>query len=288
MISKEERYAVILLTPALALVILLFIYPLGHSFYLSFFDFDLISGDKEFTGLHNYIWLFGQPDFLWSIARNLIYTAFVVTFNFVIGFFFAELVTQRFRGWGIVQTIILLPMLLMPVAGAITWRMLYNTEFGLINNAMAFIGLDRIPWLAQSSTALLAVMITDIWAWTPWMFLVLLAGLQSLPVSVYEAARVDGASYLRRWWHLTLPMMKPVILVVITLKSIDTFRTFDYIWVMTKGGPGGATHVLSSYGYLIGFSSFKFGTAAAVSTVAFILAFLLALVLIHFIRKRVQ
>jgi len=288
MLSKDNKYALILLTPAFALVIFLFIFPLSHSFYLGFFNYNLISGEQSFAGINNYIWLFGDPDFLWSIGRNFFYTAFVVAFNFILGFAFAELVIQKFPGRAVVQAIILLPMLLMPVAGAITWRMLYNTEFGLINNFLATIGLDRIPWLANSDTALFAVMITDIWAWTPWMFLVLLAGLQSLPRDVFEAARVDGASMFRRWWNLTLPLMKPVIFVAITLKSIDTFRTFDYIWVMTKGGPGGATHVLSSFGYLIGFSSFKFGTAAAVSTIAFILALLLALFLIRFMMRRTR
>lgn len=288
MLSKDNKYALILLTPAFALVIFLFIYPLSHSFYLSFLNYDLISGEQSFAGFKNYIRLFGDPDFLWSMARNLFYTAFVVTFNFIIGFAFAELVIQKFPGRGIIQAVILLPMLLMPAADAITWRMLYNTEFGLINNFLATIGLDRVTWLAKSSTALLAVMIADIWAWTPWMFLVLLAGLQSLPQEVFEAARVDGASTFKRWWNLTLPLMKPVIFVAVTLKSVDTFRTFDYIWIMTKGGPGGATHVLSSFGYLIGFSTFRFGTAAAVSTVAFILAFLLALGLIRFLMRRTQ
>lgn len=288
MFSKNQKYALILLTPAFALVIFLFIFPLSHSFYLSFFKYDLISGKQSFAGINNYIWLFRDPDFLWSIGRNFFYTAFVVTFNFILGFAFAELAIQKLPGRGVIQAIILLPMLLMPAADAITWRMLYNTEFGLINNFLATIGLDRVTWLANSNTALFAVMIADIWAWTPWMFLVLLAGLQSLPQDVFEAARVDGASVLKRWWHLTLPLMKPVIFVAITLKSIDTFRTFDYIWIMTKGGPGGATHILSSYGYLIGFSSFRFGIAAAVSTIAFVLAFIMAFLLIRYMMRRTR
>ena len=165
----------------------------------------------------------------------------VVTANFVIGMTLALLTYKEARGVRVLRLIYTLPMMFIPSATAITWALLYNEEFGLINHFLKLFGVTPRMWLAQGSTGFIAVMITDIWGWVPFMYLILLAGLQSLPNEPMEAAKIDGAGSWKTFWYVTLPMLKPTIAIGITLKTMGVFKTFEYIWIMTKGGPGDET-----------------------------------------------
>ena len=152
---------------------------------------------------------------------------------------------------------------------------MYNYDIGVINNVANSLHILRVDWLGDPKMALISVLITDIWAWTPWMFLILLAGLEGLPAETIEAARIDGASGLRLIWMIMLPMMRPIYQVAISLKAIDTFRTFDYVWVMTGGGPGSSSDILSTYIYKSAFKNLAYGYSAAISLV--VLVFTVAL-----------
>ena len=222
-----------------------------------------------------------------ALGRNIIYVLIVLVFNFIIGFWMALVCNEKFPGAKLLRGIILIPMLLIPVAAATLWRFMYHPSFGLVNKLLNLIGLPAKNWLSDPGTALYAVIFTDIWAWTPWMFLILYAGLQGLDKSEVEAAKIDGATYLQRLWYIIIPTMKPVIFSALFLKGIDTFRAFDYVWVMTQGGPGGATHILSTYVYRIAFELLKYGSGSAYAIIVMILTIILSIPVVRYtIRER--
>lgn len=275
-----------MIVPALIVASVLFFYPVIRTFYLSLYEYSPVFNVDRFNGLNNYFQIFNGSTFRLTILRTIIYTIGVVGADFLIGMGFALLTYKRFKGVKIVRTILTIPMLFIPAAAGITWTLLYNEDIGVINIFLRSIGLKGKMWLAFSNSALPAIMITDIWAWTPFMYLILLAGLQSLPLSPFEAAKVEGASSFQRFWYLTLPMLKPVITIGIIIKSLDTFRTFVYVWVMTRGGPGDASQVLSTLIYRKIFMDFNFGFGSSMAVVAFIFAFIIASLLIVIASRR--
>jgi multiple sugar transport system permease protein len=186
------------------------------------------------------------------------------------------------------RVILILPILFIPAAAGMTWALLYDGEVGLINHFLRSIGLKPKMWLASGSTGFPAVMITDIWAWTPFSYLILLAGLQSLPTEPFEAAEVDGASSLQRFWHLTLPMMKPIIAIVTVIRSLHTFRTFVFIWTMTRGGPGDSTQVMSTLIFVRAFRNFRYGLGSTMAVITLLIAVVLSLFLIALFKERAR
>ena len=171
------------------------------------------------------------------------------------------------------RTLIILPMSITPIVVGLMWRILYNPSFGLINSTLASLGIAGPEWLGSRDTALLSVILVDVWQWTPFMFLMMTAELQSLPIEPFEAARVDGASGLQTFQLITLPMMKPIILIALLFRIIDGFKvsTFDPIFIMTKGGPGSITQTLNIYAFLTGFEWFNLGYASAIVVCALLL-----------------
>ena len=170
--------------------------PVGRGVHISLTDLDFLRNSNEFIGLANYGRALSDPDFYWSLGRNLIYVVVVVVFNFLIGFGMAMVCNRRFAGERVVRTVLIVPMLLIPVAAATLWRFMYNYDIGVINKTLVSLGIGRVNWLGNLDMVLYSIIITDIWAWTPWMFLILLAGLEGIPTEQVEAARIDGASGL--------------------------------------------------------------------------------------------
>lgn len=276
----------LMIIPVLVAVALFFVYPLVRVFYLGFFRASPVYGTK-FVGFGNYIQIFADRAFILTIVRNLVYVGVVVGANFLIGMGFALLTYKEVRGVKILRIILIVPMLFIPAAAAITWALLYDEEIGLINHFLKFIGLGSRMWLASGKTGFPAVMITDVWAWTPFVYLILLAGLQSLPQEPFEAAEIDGASSLQKFCYVTLPMMKPAVTVAIIMKSLDTFRTFVYMWIMTRGGPGDSTQVLSTLIFAKAFRHFRYGIGSSMGVITVLLAFVLAFTLIIAFREKV-
>jgi len=175
--------------------------------------------------------------------------------------------SKKIAGQSIIRTLFLIPLMLVPVVVAMVWKMLYHPSYGVINYLLSEVSFARINWLADKSVALYSVIITDIWEWTPLMFLILLSGILSLPEDPFEAAEIDGASKTQLFLYITLPLLKSIIAVALLIRVIDAFKLFDIIWVLTQGGPGISTETLSYYTYLKGFKHFDMGYAAALSFV---------------------
>jgi ABC-type sugar transport system permease subunit len=269
--------------PALVCVVLFVVLPLAYAVWLSLRNYNLQFGTNRFIGLANYTRALADTDFHFAFGRTLLYVVVVVTADFVIGFSQALLLYRLSSGWSrALRGVFMLPILLIPSAAAMLWRMvMYNPPFQEFNRVL---GLpESFSILAQPNTAFWGIVLTVIWAWSPWVFLLLLGGLESLDTAPLEAAALDGASFWRTVWDIILPMMRPVIFVTLGFKAIDSFLTFPFPWVMTEGGPAGSSHVLSTYIYENAFKFLNYGygsalallmllAGAAVSTVGIVFA----------------
>ncbi len=255
------------LAPAFITIVVLVGVPTGYAIYLSLMDYDFFLGLNTFTGLANYSAILHDLSFLRAFLRTTLYVTVVNAANFGIAFPMAIVISQMKSRWrSILVVLFVLPMLLIPVAAATFWRMImYSPPYAEFNRLFG-IGLDQ-SLLASSDTALWAVMLVDIWGWTPWVFLPLLGGLEGLDPEPLEAAQIEGASGLRIIWNIILPLLKPIIIVVLSIKAIQTFQVFSYIWAITRGGPGGSSHSLSTYIYSKAFTVLNYGYGSALSMV---------------------
>jgi multiple sugar transport system permease protein len=272
------------LLPAVLFLVFTSLYPLAYSLILTFFRWDLkVSPQMTFIGLNNYRHAFTDAEFLNSLTVTLIFVIVTVAVETVLGMAIALLVTRETSRGRVVRSLLLIPMVMTPVVVGVLWRMLFNPDFGLFNYILSQFGADptKLLWLGNPRLALWAVMITDIWEWTPFVVLCFVAGLTSLPVDTFRAARVDGASSWRIFWRLTLPLLRPVILVTVLLRFLDAFKVVDTVYVMTYGGPGNATKLLSFFIYETGLKYFNIGYASTVSWLFIILMFILTFSLIR-------
>lgn len=274
--------------PALIAMIAILLYPLGYSFVMSFHRWDLASPSQHFVGLANYSDMLTNRGFQQSLRVQLIFSVISISIEVVAGIAIAVLVNGKLRGMKPARTLLLVPPMIAPVVVGLNFRWLFNGQYGLVNAGLRWVGLPEAPWLSDPSWALASVIIADVWQNTPLMVLLFLAGLQSLPQEPIEAAQVDGATSWNIFWHITLPLMRPVLMIALMLRIIDTFRTFDVIWLMTQGGPGGATNVVTVNAYLLAFQSADFGHASAVSYIAMFLSFVLLGVLYGLPRLRAR
>jgi multiple sugar transport system permease protein len=280
-----ERYIQYwLVLPAALTMCAVLVYPLAYSLWISFFDWNIAEVGRPFVGLRNYVEAFTNSSSQFIFVQNIGFTIVCLALEFVIGMALALLMARRFVGRGLARTLLLLPMLTAPVLAGFNFRWIFNDRFGLANQLLLKIGLDPLPWLADANLARLAVVVVTIWQGIPFMMLLLLAGLESLPTAPFEAATIDGASAWQRFLHITLPLLRPVIVVAASLRIIDLFRTFDTIYIMTFGGPGHATELIPFYIYRSAFSSGRFGYASALSYVALLLTLLMLIPL--FYRRR--
>ncbi|MFH5822418.1 carbohydrate ABC transporter permease [Georgenia sp. AZ-5] len=266
--------------PALVAILALIVVPLGYAVFLSLRRYDLRRGIDEFVGLQNYAEILsgGDPAFVASLLRTLLYVVVVITADFLIGFTQALLLfSMRPAVAKVFRMLFMLPILIIPTASAVFWRTIMwappNQQF------LRTLGLEGVipPPLGESSLALWAIIITVIWAWSPWVFLLLAGGLDSLDRNVIDAARVDGASYVQRLRHIILPLMKPVIFVTLSFKAVDSFLSFPFIWVMTEGGPGGSTHLMSTYIYEQAFQFLNYGFGSALAIVMLLISSVLSI-----------
>ncbi len=286
--SWQKGY--LLASPALIAMIAILIYPLGYSFVMSFYRWDLASPSQYFVGLSNYRDTFNSLGFQQTLRVQLIFSFVTIAIEVVAGIGVAVLVNSKLRGLKLARTLLLVPPMIAPAVVGLNFRWLFNGQYGLVNAILRYLGLPEAPWLSDPNWALASVMIADIWQNTPLLVLLFLAGLQSLPQEPIEAAQVDGASPWGIFWHITLPLLRPVIMIVLMLRIIDTFRTFDVIWLMTQGGPGGATNLVTVNAYLLAFQSASFGHASAVSYIALFLSpiFLALLYGVPWMRRRLR
>lgn len=275
----------LLLAPALLLLLALIIYPLVDSLRLSFTDYNFALPITRFVGMSNYVTALTDRAFYHSLRITITYASASTAACLVLGLATATLLNRQFPLKRLVTTLLLLPMTVTPVVSGMLWTLLYQPDFSVYNYFLSLVGLKPLPWLTNPQAALLAVIIVDVWQWTPFFTLILLSGLTSLPEEPYEAAKMDGASSLKAFYYITLPLLKPAILVAVLLRLIDAFRSFDTVFVMTNGGPGNATELLSLHIYRTGFINKFMGEAAALGYLFLIILTIIVTYLIKFMRR---
>jgi multiple sugar transport system permease protein len=281
---RELLLPYLLVAPALAVLLALSIYPLIYSVTISLQQ-ETASGIV--WTLAHFKRLATDNFFRTAMAHTFVYAIAALTCEFVLGLALALLLNQQMRGRGVFRASLLVPMMLPTVVVGIVWRLLLNPNFGAINGTLKQLGVDTesLTWTASPRLAFVAVIAVDIWQWTPFVFLVLLAGLQAIPQEPYEAALVDGSSRWQTFRHVTLPLLKPAILIVLLLRTMDLLRVFDQIFILTEGGPGFATEMISLYIYRTAFRFFDFGYAAAMSFVLLALTNVISVVYIRLLRS---
>ena len=250
------------LTPALFLILIVVIYPVVYGTIIGFFD-KAVPWPSDFVGLKNFTYIITDNKYQRAIVNTLKYTISSVTISFSLGLLAAVLVNNIRYGASFFRIILIIPMTIAPLVVGLTWRWMMDPLLGFINWLLPVLGLPIQTWLSKSSTSLAAVVLVDVWMWYPLIFLILSAGLSSLPRAPYEAAQLDGASGWRTFRRITLPLLRPVILVALLLRTVDAFRTFNSVRVLTDGGPAFSTEVLSLYLYRMGFKFFELNKAGA-------------------------
>lgn len=274
------------MAPAFIIMAIALIYPLGYMIWGSFREWNPSQtiGEAEFVGLKNYISLWNDPNFHESLGVTLKFAFFVVTFEMVIGVGLALMLDRNIRGMSVLRTLFILPMMIAPVVVGLMWRYMYHPSVGTFNKFLESWGLPKVDWLGQH--ALGSIIIADIWQWTPFIFILSLAALQSLPRSALEAAKIDGATGWQQIIHIKLPLMLPVLIVTGLLRLIDAFKVLEVILVMTQGGPGLSTEILALRISRTATEFRELGVAAAMSN--YLLLLLLAFTVGMFAFTRLQ
>jgi len=283
--KRELLLPALFLAPALAVLLALSIYPLIYSVTISLQQ-ETAAGITWTLG--NFTRLFSDGFFWTAMGHTVVYAAVALTCEFLLGLGLALLLNNEIRGRGFFRASLLVPMMLPTVVVGVVWRLMLNPNFGAVNGTLRQFGVDteNLTWTASPKLALLSVIAVDVWQWTPFVFLVLLAGLQAIPQEPYEAALIDGSSRWQTFWHVTLPLLKPSILIVLLLRTMDLLRVFDQIFILTEGGPGFATETISLYIYRAAFRFFDFGYAAAMSFVLLALTNIISALYIKFLQAK--
>jgi ABC-type sugar transport system permease subunit len=284
---NDRRLAWLFVLPAVGLVTLVAIFPLGWTLWesLHLHDLRMPWRGRPFIGLANYVELLGDPRFREAMLHTLLFAVVSVALELVLGLAVALGLDRAFRGRGVVRAAVLLPWAIPTVVAALLWRFMFESQAGIVNAALVSAGVvdEPVVWFVRAATAWVPVVLADVWKATPFVALLLLAGLQGIDRSLYEAAAVDGAG---RWWqlrHITLPLLRPTILVALVFRTLDAFRVFDLIYVMTGGGPGTSTEPIALYTFDALLQNLRFGYGAALSVVVFLVTFTLALLYIRWL-----
>ncbi|WP_208589694.1 carbohydrate ABC transporter permease [Gracilibacillus suaedae] len=279
--TKESKISFLFFAPAGIFMLIFLLFPVMLLIKDSFFQVDMISQDSgTFVGINNYIESIKSDRFLGATTNTLIYVVVAVSAELLLGLFFAMLLNTGFKGHGLVRTILLSPLMIAPLVSGLIWKFMLNSQFGIVNQLLYDFNITSsrhaIQWLSDDRTALLSTIIADIWLTTPFMMLVLLAGLQGIPVTLYESARIDGANKIKTFFYITLPSLLPVMVVAILIRTVDAARTFDIVWVLTQGGPANSSEVLSTYMYKTLTRYGEVGESSAMAVLFIILLLLLS------------
>ncbi|MEH7248114.1 sugar ABC transporter permease [Neobacillus niacini] len=288
MMKSKRGGGYLFVLPAVLFMVIFIGYPLIYNIILSFQNVDLAilsSGNKSFVGFDNYKQLFSMEVFGISVKNTIVYTLGSVIFQVAIGFFLALFFSMKFRLAPFLRGVMMVAWLIPLTITALLFKFMMGESGGIINELLITWGIDNpVQWLSDPKIALWSVIIANIWVGIPFNMLLLSTGLSSLPDDVYEAASIDGASWLQKLTHITLPLLKPVILVVLMLGFIYTFKVFDLVYVMTGGGPINSTEVLSTVAYRFSFDEFKFSLGAAAANILFLILFVISLIYLKFIK----
>ena len=294
----DQRLTLLFLLPTMFLLLLIAIFPLIWSLRLSFADWSVIGDAGKppvAIGFENYqqILGLGETASQQRLGREVV-DRFAITGQFVIpavlielvlGFGLAMLLNRKFTGRGLLMTLMLIPMMLTPVVVTLFWRYIFRTDIGVLNYFIRLLGGSNVDWLNQVKVAPWALVLVDVWMWTPFMMLIALAGLSAVPKYLYEAADVDRATGWFKFRHITLPLVTPLLLIAILFRTMDAYKLFDQVWVLTGGGPGSSTQTMSFYLYQVAFNDFDTGLGSAIGYIMLIVIIALANILIRMLNQ---
>lgn len=274
--------------PAVLFVLLMMLFPIVYTVRISFYEWSMsATTPPQWVGLSNYIALLKDERFWHAVGATFYFTIAALAAEVVLGIAIAMLLSRQFRGKNIVKTIFLLPMVATPVAMGLVWMLIYEPTIGVANLMLKSLGFQPLLWLASTQQVIPSLVIIDVWEWTPMIALIIMAGIATLPSDPYEAADVDGASVWKKFTAITLPLLRPTIIVAAMLRLIDVLKTFDIIYATTQGGPNFASETLNLYGYVLGFQYFKLGMASSLLVIFFAIVMGLTLFMI-WMRKRME
>jgi len=285
---RDKHLKWYLVLPALLFLLGVCIYPLAVSLRLSFYQWNLAKPSvlRRFIGLANYANIFRDELWFSALKNTLLFVVVSVGIEFLLGLAFALLVSGEIKGKRAIRSMVLIPTMIAPVVVGLIWKMFLNSQYGILNYSLTLFGVrPHIDLLGSVTLALPSIILVDIWEWSPFIAVVLLAGILAIPHYQYEAAIVDGASVWHKFVFITLPFLTPCILVVLLIRVMDTFKIFDLVYVLTQGGPGSATEVMSSYIYRQGFKTLNMGYAAAMSYILLIIIIIVSSSLVGIFEK---
>ncbi len=285
-IFADRNFKYLMIAPAILILLLVGLFPLIYSLVVSFQNITMTEVDTSFSGLLNYRQLFRDVRLWEALGHTVLITAIALPLELILGFLLAQLFLDRMPGRQIFVALLVLPTVLSPIVAGATWRLMFDVRFGPIGQILSFFAREpvNILWTVNPSFVYPAIIVCEVWQWTPFMFLLLLAALSNVDQSQLEAAELDGASYWRALRQIVVPAIKPVVAIAVLIRGLDLFRIFDVIWALTEGGPGSMTETISLYTYVIGFKQFDTSYTAAV---AFLVVALLTLV-VTFVLRRVE
>jgi multiple sugar transport system permease protein len=288
-LNEKTTFTLALIAPAALALVFFQVVPILAGANTSFRDWSLHDPKRTWIGLANYAHVLGDTEFIGIVLPNTFgFMVASVSCSLVFGLLVALTLNQRWPGRALMQSIVLLPLMVAPVIAAIMIRWMFNDQFGVVNAALGGVGIAPVSWLTQRWTAFSVILLTDVWLWTPWFALILLAGLQSLPPEPFEAAQIDAAGPWRTFRYITLPMLRPVMVVCIVIRSIDAFRTFDIVWTITGGGPARATELFSIYAYVESFQFLNLGRGSAAAVIGAIIIVIFAMLLYRILNGFVE
>lgn len=286
--QRERLFGYLLLLPTLAVLALVILYPVLDGMRISLMRMRLTStSEPRYIGLDNYVDLFHDEKFWFTLRTTAIWTISNVIAQLVLGLALAVLLNERLKGRGLYRSIALIPYIVPSVAAALIWRWMYDGSSGIFNAILYRLGIIDAykPWLGEVNTALPAVIVESVWKGTPFVMILLLAGLQTISPEYYEVAAIDGATAWNRFVDITLPLLRPALAVATVLTTVYTVNNFNAIWLMTQGGPLGTTEILFTWAYKLAFDRFDFGVAATVSVVLFGILAIFAAIYIFLVER---
>ncbi|MBM7560002.1 MULTISPECIES: carbohydrate ABC transporter permease [Marinitoga] len=280
--KKRGNFPLFFLAPALISVTAVLVFPIAYALGLSFFEWNLMNeANRVFIFFKNYVSVFNDPQFWKSFLLQIGFIFIAIPIELIIGFFVSILMNRKFKGAGVLRSLLLLPVFILPVLSGLTWSFMLQPEYGTINYILSLLGFKQIAWLAYPGTAYTAVILQDIWRMWPFMFIILYAGISGMPKEFEEAATIDGAGFWQRVFYIIIPYLKPTIITAILLRTIDALRIFSEVYVMTGGGPGNSTLLLSLYINKQAFEYFNIGYASAMSIILIVVTLILTIILVR-------
>lgn len=286
-IWTEKHIYDLMIFPLILFIVLMVVFPLGYTAYLSFTEWSMGTTDPLFIGAENYKDILNDSQF-WNATKNTLYIAFVsVLVEMVLGTGVALALNRPFVGKNLVKTLFLLPMVATPIAVGMVWQLIYEPTLGVANYFLKALNISPVMWLIDKKMVLNSIVIIEVWEWTPMVMLIVLAGLAGIPQEIYESARVDGAGRAKLFSRITLPMLTPTLIITALLRIIDALKTFDIIYATTQGGPLQASETVNLLAYKSIFNYFKMGRGAAL-IICFLLEIGLCCALIVLLRRKVK